>query len=437
MSAAINAEAFDATSRGEGRPLAELMAEIGARARAAAKAVALAPTNRKVGALRAMAGAIRAAERVILAQNALDLADARAAGRAPSFVDRLMLDPARVESIARALEEIADLSDPVGRVLATFDRPNGLVIERVSTPLGVVGVIFESRPNVTADAGALCLMAGNAAILRAGSESFRTSSAIAAAMTGALAAAGLPADAIQLVPVRDREAVGAMLTGLGGAIDVIVPRGGRSLVERVQSDARVPVFAHLEGVNHIYVQASADLDMARSVVVNSKLRRTGVCGAAETLLVDRGAVDTHLASLLAVLLDGGCAVRGDAAALRADTRVQAAEETDWSTEYLDAVIACRVVDGLDEALAHIDRYGSHHTDAILTGDAAAADRFLAEVDSAIVLHNASTQFADGGEFGFGGEIGIATGRMHARGPVGVEQLTSFKYRVHGSGQIRP
>ncbi|NNM70895.1 glutamate-5-semialdehyde dehydrogenase [Enterovirga aerilata] len=413
------------------------MADIGRRARAAAHALALASTERKRRALSAVAEGIRAAERTVLAQNALDLADARSAGRPASFVDRLTLDPGRVEAIAKAVEEIAALPDPVGRVLATFERPNGLRIERVSTPLGVIGVIFESRPNVTADAGALCLMAGNAAILRAGSESFRTSSAIAAAMAEGIAQAGLPADAIQLVPVRDREAVGLMLTGLGGAIDVVVPRGGRSLVERVQADARVPVFAHLEGVNHVYVQASADLDMARSVVLNSKLRRTGVCGAAETLLLDRAAAGTHLAPLLKALLDAGCEVRGDEAARAADPRVRPAAEADWATEYLDAVIACRLVDGLDAALDHIARYGSHHTDAILTADAAAAERFLAEVDSAIVLHNASTQFADGGEFGFGAEIGIATGRMHARGPVGVEQLTSFKYRVRGSGQTRP
>jgi glutamate-5-semialdehyde dehydrogenase len=437
MSAAINADRTQPESRAGEPPLAELMLDIGRRARAASHVLALASTEQKVRALNAMANAIRSAGRLILAQNALDLADARSAGRPGSFVDRLMLDPGRVEGIAGAVEEVAALADPVGRVLATFDRPNGLKIERVSTPLGVVGVIFESRPNVTADAGALCLMAGNAAILRAGSESFRTSSAIVAAMAEGLGQAGLPADAIQLVPVRDRDAVGLMLTGLGGAIDVIVPRGGRSLVERVQADARVPVFAHLEGVNHIFVQASADLNMARAVVLNSKLRRTGVCGAAETLLVERSAAASHLKPLVEALLDAGCEVRGDEAARAADPRVKAADEADWATEYLDAIIACRVVDDLDQALEHIARYGSHHTDAILTEDKTAAERFLSEVDSAIVLHNASTQFADGGEFGFGAEIGIATGRMHARGPVGVEQLTSFKYRVHGAGQTRP
>jgi glutamate-5-semialdehyde dehydrogenase len=311
------------------------------------------------------------------------------------------------------------------------------VIERVATPLGVVGVIFESRPNVTADAGALCLKAGNAAILRAGSESFRTSQALAAAMGEGLQEAGLPREAVQLVPTRDRAAVGAMLTGLDGAIDVIVPRGGKSLVARVQNEARVPVFAHLEGICHVYVHARADLDMAKRIVLNAKMRRTGICGSAETLLVDRACADTHLQPLVALLLDAGCAVRGDEAARTVDPRVSPATEEDWRTEYLDAIISVRVVDGFEAAVDHIDRYGSHHTDAIVTDDEAAAQRFMAEVDSAIVLHNASTQFADGGEFGFGAEIGIATGRMHARGPVGVEQLTSFKYRVRGAGHIRP
>jgi glutamate-5-semialdehyde dehydrogenase len=413
------------------------MVDIGRRARAASHGLALTSAEKKRCALAAMSDEIRRAERVILAQNALDLADARSAGRAASFVDRLMLDPARVEGIARAVDEVAGLADPVGRVLATFERPNGLRIERVSTPLGVIGVIFESRPNVTADAGALCLMAGNAAILRAGSESFRTSSAIAAAMAQGIVVAGLPVDAVQLVPVRDRNAVGMMLAGLGGAIDVIVPRGGRSLVERVQADARVPVFAHLEGVNHVYVHAGAELGMARTILLNSKMRRTSTCPAAETLLVDAACAPTHLSPLVAALLEAGCEVRGDEATCAAEPRAVPAGEADWATEYLDAIIACRVVDGLDAALAHIARFGSHHTDAIVTEDHGAAERFLAEVDSAIVLHNASTQFADGGEFGFGAEIGIATGRMHARGPVGVEQLTSFKYRVHGTGQTRP
>ena len=348
-----------------------------------------------------------------------------------------MLDDSRVEAIAAAVESIADLPDPVGRRLATFERPNGLVIERVATPLGVVGIIFESRPNVTADAGALCVKAGNAAILRSGSDGFRSATVLADAMRHGLAEAGLPADAIQLVPTRDRAAVGAMLTGLDGALDVIVPRGGKSLVARVQAEARVPVFAHLEGVCHVYVHAAADLAMATRIVLNAKMRRTGVCGAAETLLVDRAAAPTHLQPLVRTLLDAGCAVRGDAATQAADPRVTPASDDDWRAEYLDAVIAARVVDDLDAAIRHIETFGSHHTDAVVTEDPEAAERFLREVDSAIVLHNASTQFADGGEFGFGAEIGIATGRMHARGPVGVEQLTSFKYQVRGSGQTRP
>jgi glutamate-5-semialdehyde dehydrogenase len=384
-----------------------------------------------------MAASIRASAKAILAANAENVAEAKSNGQTGAFIDRLTLDEGRVEAIAAAVESVAALPDPVGRVLATFERPNGLAIERVATPLGVIGVIFESRPNVTADAGALCLKAGNAAILRAGSDSFRTSSAIAEAMGQGLAQAGLPADAIRLVPTRDRAAVGAMLAGLDGNIDVIVPRGGKSLVARVQDEARVPVFAHLEGVCHVYVHAAADLDMAKRVVLNAKMRRTGVCGAAETLLVDRACAPSHLRPLLQMLLEAGCAVRGDAAARAADPRVTAATEDDWRAEYLDAIIAALVVDGLDAAIAHIETYGSHHTDAIVTEESGAAERFLREVDSAIVLHNASTQFADGGEFGFGAEIGIATGRMHARGPVGVEQLTSFKYRVRGRGQTRP
>jgi glutamate-5-semialdehyde dehydrogenase len=418
-------------------PLSSLMLNLGRRAREAARRMALASGDEKARALRLVAAQLRAAAPAILSENALDLADAHRAERPAAFMDRLVLDPSRVEAMARAVEDIAALPDPVGRVLARFDRPNGLLIERVATPLGVVGVIFESRPNVTADAAALCLMAGNAAILRAGSETLRTATAIAAAISRGLEEGGLPADAVQLVPTRDRDAVGLLLTGLEGAIDVIVPRGGKSLVARIQADARVPVFAHLEGVNHVYVHAAADLAMAKEIVLNAKLRRTGVCGAAETLLVDAGCAATHLGPLVSMLIEAGCEVRGDAAAQAADLRVVPATQADWTTEYLDAVIACRVVDGLDDAIRHIETCGSHHTDAIVTDDAAAAERFLAEVDSAIVLHNASTQFADGGEFGFGAEIGIATGRMHARGPVGVEQLTSFKYRVHGTGQTRP
>jgi len=372
----------------------------------------------------------------ILAANARDLDEARARGLTAAFLDRLTLDAPRIEAIARAVEEIAALPDPVGRVLARFERPNGLLIERVATPLGVIGVIYESRPNVTADAGALCLKSGNAVVLRGGSDSFHSSAAIHACLVEGLVQAGLPEAAISRAPFVDREAVGEMLEGLGGTLDVIVPRGGKSLVERVQREARVPVFAHLEGVNHVYVDASADSDKAVRIVVNSKMRRTGVCGAAETLLIERDALPRLGRPLLAALVEKGCAIRGDAEIRALWPDAAAATQEDWRTEYLDAVIAVRVVGGLDEAIAHIETYGSHHTDAIITEDAAAATRFLAEVDSAIVLHNASTQFADGGEFGFGAEIGIATGRMHARGPVGVEQLCSFKYRVRGNGQTR-
>ncbi len=414
-----------------------LMANLGRSARQAARRVALAPDEQKNAALRAMAACIRARAPAILAANAEDLAEAKAKGQTAAFIDRLTLNGERLEAIAAAVESVAALPDPIGRVLAKFERPNGLQIERVATPLGVIGVIFESRPNVTADAGALCLKAGNAAILRTGSESFRSALAIAEAMSEGLEKAGLPADAIRLVPTRDRAAVGAMLSGLDGNIDVIVPRGGKSLVARVQEEARVPVFAHLEGLNHVFVHEKADLNMAKAIVLNAKMRRTGVCGAAETLLVDHACASTHLKPLVMMLLDAGCAVRGDEIVQAADPRVTAATEEDWRTEYLDSIISVRVVDGLDEAIAHIETYGSHHTDSIVTDDPAAAERFLRQVDSAIVLHNASTQFADGGEFGFGAEIGIATGRMHARGPVGVEQLTSFKYRIHGSGQTRP
>ncbi len=418
----------------------DLMAEmhaIGQRARAAARGIALAPAQTKDVALRTIAERLRAAQAEILAENALDVEAARAGGQSQALIDRLTLDPARLGAIADAVEKIGALPDPVGRQVAAFERPNGLLIERIAVPLGVIGVIFESRPNVTADAGALCLKAGNAAILRAGSDSHRTAMAIARAMREGLEVSGLPADAIQIVPTRDRAAVGAMLSGLDGCIDVIVPRGGRGLVERVHNEARVPVFAHLDGICHVYVAAAADLDMARTVVLNSKMRRTGICGAAETLLVDRACAATHLAPLVTMLIEAGCAVRGDADVRAVDARVTPATEADWRTEYLDAIIAVRVVDGLEAAIAHIETYGSHHTDSIVTADRAEATRFLAEVDSAIVVHNASTQFADGGEFGFGAEIGIATGRMHARGPVGVEQLTTFKYRVHGSGQTRP
>jgi glutamate-5-semialdehyde dehydrogenase len=431
----LNAAGPDSVAPDE--PVAATMAAIGRRARAAARRVGLASTADKRAALRAMEAEIRNSKQAILAANASDLSEAIAKGQSSAFLDRLKLDEKRLDAIAGSINDTADLPDPVGRVLATFTRPNGLRIERVATPLGVIGVIFESRPNVTADAAALCVMAGNAVILRAGSDSFRSASAIAAAMRQGLKNVGFPEDAVQLVPTRDRAAVGAMLTGLDGNIDVIVPRGGTGLVARVQAEARVPVFAHLEGVCHVYVHGAADLAMAKSVVLNAKMRRTGVCGAAETLLIDRACADTHLKPIIKLLLDAGCAVRGDAAVQAADARVTAATDDDWYAEYLDAVIAARVVEDLPAAIAHIETYGSHHTDAIVTGDIDAAERFLGEVDSAIVLHNASTQFADGGEFGFGAEIGIATGRMHARGPVGVEQLTSFKYRVRGNGQTRP
>ncbi len=416
--------------------IAAAMREIGAQARAAARTMANAPPERKTRALGEAARALRARIPEILAANARDLEEARGRGVAPSFLDRLTLDAARVEAIARAVEEIAALPDPVGRVLATFERPNGLNIERVATPLGVIGVIYESRPNVTADAGALALKSGNAVVLRGGSDSFHSSAAIHVCLVEGLEAAGLPAAAISRAPFTAREAVGEMLAGLGGALDVIVPRGGRSLVERVQREARVPVFAHLEGVNHVYVDDSADEDKAVAIVVNSKMRRTGVCGAAETLLIDRAAVARLARPLLAALAAKGCAVRGDEEICALWPEATLASADDWRTEYLDAIIAVRVVDGLQQAIAHIETYGSHHTDAIVAEDGERAARFLTEVDSAIVLHNASTQFADGGEFGFGAEIGIATGRMHARGPVGVEQLCSFKYRVRGNGQIR-
>lgn len=414
-----------------------LMAEIGQKARAAAATLALASAGQKNQALAAMAKAIRAGSQDILKANAEDVAAAKAAGANDAFLDRLSLDAGRVAAMADGFDVVAALPDPVGTVTETWTRPNGMTIERVRVPLGVVGVIYESRPNVTADAGALCLKAGNAAILRGGSESHLSTRAIHAAMVAGLLEAKLPADAIQRVPTRDRNAVGLMLRGLGGAIDVIVPRGGKSLVARVQNEARVPVFAHLEGICHVYVDKAANLDMAKKIVLNAKMRRTGVCGAAETLLVDRAAADTLLKPLVSMLIDAGCEVRGDDAVLRADARAKPARDEDWGKEYLDAILAAKVVDGVDGAISHIRRYGSQHTDAIVTADQTAAEKFLREVDSAIVLHNASTQFADGGEFGFGAEIGIATGKLHARGPVGVEQLTSFKYRVRGTGQIRP
>jgi glutamate-5-semialdehyde dehydrogenase len=416
---------------------AELMSALGRAARSAASAVATAGPDVKNRALHAAARALRRRREEIIAANQRDLGAARDAGRSAAFLDRLALDGSRVEAIAASLEKIAALADPVGRVLASWVRPNGLRIERMAVPLGVIGVIYESRPNVTADAGALCLKAGNVAILRAGSESVHSSAAIHRCLVDGLEAAGLPAAAIQLVGTTDREAVGAMLAGLGGTIDVIVPRGGKDLVARVQQEARVPVFAHLEGLCHTFVDRDADLAMAIEVVLNAKLRRPGVCGATETLLVDRQAPAHYLPRIVAALADAGCEVRGDEIAQQADSRVRPASQADWSTEYLDAIISVRVVDGVDGAMAHIARYGSQHTDAIITGNPETAERFLRHVDSAIVLHNASTQFADGEEFGFGAEIGIATGRLHARGPIGVEQLTGFKYVVHGNGQVRP
>jgi glutamate-5-semialdehyde dehydrogenase len=417
--------------------IAAVMREIGQRARAAARALALAPTDQKNRALGAMAAAVRAQSSLILTANAEDVADARAAGVTGAFLDRLALDPVRVEAIAAGIEAVRGLKDPVGTVMESWTRPNGMRIERVRVPLGVIGIIYESRPNVTADAGVLCLKSGNAAILRGGSDSMRSSRAILTALTEGLRAANLPEAAIQLVPTRDRAAVGLMLAGLDGNIDVIVPRGGKSLVARVQAQARVPVFAHLEGVCHVYVDKAASPDMAKKIVLNAKMRRTGVCGAAETLLVDRAGATSQLKPLIEMLIAAGCEIRGDKATLAVDKRVKPATEEDWSTEYLDAIIAVKVVDNVEAAIDHIERYGSHHTDAIITEDQATAEKFLREVDSAIVLHNASTQFADGGEFGFGAEIGIATGRLHARGPVGVDQLTTFKYRIHGNGQTRP
>jgi glutamate-5-semialdehyde dehydrogenase len=426
LKALRNSDKLDATMR-----------RIGREARQAAHALALTPSARKNRALAAMAKAVRRAAPLILAANAEDVAEAKRAGAKAAFLDRLTLDTKRLDAMAAGLDAIRKLSDPVGTVTASWRRPNGMRIERVRVPLGVVGVIYESRPNVTADAAGLCLKAGNAVILRGGSDSFHSTRAIHAALIEGLAEGGLPEAAVALVPTRDRAAVGMMLAGLDGAIDVIVPRGGKDLVSRVQAEARVPVFAHLEGVCHVYVDRAAKPAMAKAIVLNAKMRRTGVCGAAETLLVDRAAAPKLLGPLVDMLIDAGCEIRGDAAVQAVDSRVKPAREADWGTEYLDAILTVGVVDGVDAAIAHIERYGSHHTDAIVTENRATAEKFLREVDSAIVLHNASTQFADGGEFGFGGEIGIATGRLHARGPVGVEQLTSFKYRVHGSGQTRP
>ena len=411
----------DGTAAGE---LGTLMRRLGAAALAARSVLAA-------------AAALRTHLVEVLAANALDMTQAEHKDLSAAMLDRLRLDPSRLEAMARGLEDIAALPDPVGRVLEERRRPNGLSIARIAVPLGVIGIIYESRPNVTADAGALCLKSGNAVILRGGSESAHSSAAIHRCLVEGLRAVGLPEASIGLVPVTDRAAVGHMLSGMTEYIDVLVPRGGKGLVKRVQEEARVPVIGHLDGNCHVFVDRAADLPMAVAIVLNAKLRRTGICGAAETLLVDEGCAATHLAPLVHALLDAGCEVRGDAAAQRVDLRVRPATEEDWFTEYLDAVIAVKVVAGLDAAIAHITHYGSAHTESIVTGDAAAAERFLGRVDSAIVLHNASTQFADGGEFGMGAEIGISTDRFHARGPVGLEQLTSYKYVVRGTGQVRP
>jgi glutamate-5-semialdehyde dehydrogenase len=420
-----------------GEDVAAIMRRLGENARAAAHPLAIASSAAKNAALEAMADAILRREDEILAANAIDMENGRKAGLADSFLDRLMLTPDRIRAMADGIRAIAALKDPIGDVIAEWDRPNGLHIERVRTPLGVIGVIYESRPNVTADAGALSLKAGNAVILRGGSDSMNSSAAIHACLTEGLRKAGLPEEVIQLVPTTDRAAVGELLKGLNGSIDVIIPRGGRSLVERVQNEARVPVFAHLEGICHIYVDRSAKLDMAVEIVVNAKMRRTGICGAAETLLVDRAVASTHLAPILDALTEAGCEIRADREARALYPTAKPATDADWVTEYLDAIISVKLVDGVGGAIDHIERFSSHHTEAIVAEDAAAVERFFNEIDSAILLHNASTQFADGGEFGMGAEIGIATGKMHARGPVGVEQLTSFKYRVRGSGQVRP
>ena len=416
--------------------IATLMRDVGRNARAAANTLAITPTQAKNDALLAAATSIRDHSDKLLEANATDLEAAAQNNMSPALTDRLMLDQGRIDAIASGIEAIAELPDPVGELIAEWRRPNGLEISRVRTPLGVIGIIYESRPNVTADAGALCLKSGNATILRGGSDSFHSSNAIHKCLLDGLQHASLPDAAIQMVPTTDRAAVGEMLTGLDGNIDVIVPRGGKSLVGRVQKEARVPVFAHLEGLCHTYVDTSANADMARDIVVNAKMRRTGVCGATETLLMDRNGAKTMLVPIVTALIEAGCEVRGDETVGLIDRRIKPVKLNDWSTEYLDAIISIKCVDGVAGAVEHIERYSSHHTEAIIAEDPVAVATFLNEVDSAIVMHNASTQFADGGEFGMGAEIGIATGRMHARGPIGVEQLTSFKYVVHGSGQIR-
>lgn len=413
------------------------MISMGQAARKAAHQLALATSESKNLALRTMAANIRNSMEAILAANAIDVENARQRELRTSFIDRLTLNPERVDAMAKGLEDIAGLEDPVGKTIAGWTQPNGLEFSRVRVPIGVIGIIYESRPNVTADAGALCMKSGNAAILRGGSDSILSSGEIVKCLRAGLEEAGLPKDAIQMINTTDRAAVGMLLSGLEGNLDLIVPRGGKSLVGRVQDEARVPVFAHLEGLCHVYVDKDADADMARDIVVNAKMRRTGICGSAETILIDKAGADKHLQNLIDALSDAGCTIRGGEITQAADKRVEPATAEDWTTEYLDAIVSMKVVDGVEEAMEHIARYGSQHTDSIVTNNKQTAERFLNEVDSAIVLHNASTQFADGGEFGFGAEIGIATGKMHARGPVGLEQLTSFKYQVRGNGQVRP
>jgi glutamate-5-semialdehyde dehydrogenase len=409
---------------------------IGKQARTAARALALASTSQKNTALKAMAKHIRATAATIQSANDQDITAAKTKDLKSSFIDRLTLNALRIEAMAQGLEDIAALDDPVGRVLEKWVRPNGMEISRVSVPIGVIGIIYESRPNVTADAGGLCLKSGNAAILRCGSDGFATSQVIVSALQQGLADSGLDPCAIQMVQTTSRDAVGEMLSGLNGTIDLIIPRGGKSLVARVQENARVPVFSHLEGICHVYVDKAADLEMAKAIVLNSKMRRAGVCGSAETILIDRAKI-SNLAPIISTLMDAGCEIRGDTETMSANPKVKPATEEDWSTEYLDSIVSIRVVDGVDAAIEHITKYGSQHTDSIVTNDNTTAEHFLKNLDSAIVLHNASTQFADGGEFGFGAEIGIATGKMHARGPVGVNQLTTFKYQIRGNGQIRP
>lgn len=417
--------------------LEETMNAMGTQAAIAARELGRATTEQKNNALIAAAQNLRAQTEELLTANRLDMDIAKEAGLNNARLDRIALDAGRVEGIAKALEDVAALPDPVGDVMARWDRPNGLDISRVRVPLGVIGVIYESRPNVTADAAALCLKSGNAVILRGSSEIQNSAKAVAACFDAALEGVGLPKTCVQLVPTPDREAVGMMLAGLEGTIDVIVPRGGKSLVERVQNDARVPVFSHLDGICHTYIHASADIEMAKDITLNAKLRRTGICGATETLLIDRQCADTHLKPLIEALLDEGCEVRGDEDVANVDKRVVPATAQDWDTEYLDSIISVKLIEGVEDAISHIASHGSGHTEAIIAEDASAAEAYLNGVDSAIVMHNASTQFADGGEFGMGAEIGIATGRFHARGPVGLEQLTTFKYQVRGSGQTRP